>query len=91
MKTKMDIFALRTAGTLVFVTCFVDCVDGLVARIKGNSSDLGAFLDNVLGRGRVVLISLALFWTAISQHSDSLNGLLIMKNLTQFFWCSLGS
>ncbi len=74
------------AGILVFISYFLDCVDGLVARMKGKSSPLGAFLDNVLDRGRVVLISLALFWISISQHSDSLTGLLIMINLALFFW-----
>lgn len=48
-------------GALFFeINYLFDCVDGTVARVKKLTSPLGAYLDPVLDRWRIVILSLAL-------------------------------
>jgi len=54
-------YAYCLLGALFFeINYLFDCVDGTVARVKGLSSPLGAYLDYTLDRVRVVLLAFCL-------------------------------
>lgn len=58
------------AGALLYYSGFViDCMDGKIARLRGNGSVFGGWLDFFLDRIRVVLCVVALF-TGQWRHSD---------------------
>jgi phosphatidylglycerophosphate synthase len=49
-------------GALLYHLSFtLDCMDGKVARLKGNGSAIGGLLDYILDRIRVVVVTLGLF------------------------------
>jgi phosphatidylglycerophosphate synthase len=49
-------------GALLYHLSFtLDCMDGKVARLKGNGSAIGGLLDYIFDRIRVVLVTLGLF------------------------------
>lgn len=53
--------AFLIAGALLFHLSFTfDCIDGKLARLKGNGTMFGMWLDYMLDRARVALCSLAL-------------------------------
>ncbi|WP_433172170.1 CDP-alcohol phosphatidyltransferase family protein [Actinoallomurus sp. CA-150999] len=50
-------------GALLYHLSFVlDCMDGKIARLKGNGTVLGGWLDYVFDRVRVLTCTLALMW-----------------------------
>lgn len=50
-------------GAILFeINYLFDCVDGTVARVKQLGTPLGAYLDPVLDRWRIVILSLSLAW-----------------------------
>lgn len=50
-------------GAILFeINYLFDCVDGTVARVKKLASPLGAYLDPMLDRWRMVILTLALAW-----------------------------
>ncbi|MGD9685632.1 MAG: CDP-alcohol phosphatidyltransferase family protein [Desulfobacter sp.] len=50
-------------GAVLFeINYLFDCVDGTVARVKQLGTPLGAYLDPVLDRWRIVILSLSLAW-----------------------------
>ena len=54
--------AWLVAGAVLYYVGFtVDCVDGKIARLRGDGTVLGSWLDFVLDRVRVFLVVLALF------------------------------
>ncbi|MFI6297613.1 CDP-alcohol phosphatidyltransferase family protein [Nonomuraea sp. NPDC050790] len=51
------------AGALLYHLSFVlDCVDGKIARLKGNGTVFGGWLDYVFDRVRVLACAVALMW-----------------------------
>ncbi|GGQ63400.1 CDP-alcohol phosphatidyltransferase family protein [Couchioplanes azureus] len=59
------------AGALVFHLSFVlDCMDGKIARLKGNGSVFGSWLDYVFDRLRVVVCGVALMAGQYAQTDD---------------------
>lgn len=61
------------AGALCYYTGFVvDCMDGKIARLHGNGSVLGGWLDFFLDRIRVVLCVVALFTGAWRHTGEAL-------------------
>jgi phosphatidylglycerophosphate synthase len=65
--TAAAAFAQATAGWLLLgavlyhASFIVDCVDGKLARLRGNGSILGSWLDFLLDRVRVFVCTVALF------------------------------
>jgi phosphatidylglycerophosphate synthase len=59
------------AGAVLFELNYLfDCVDGTVARVKKLGTPLGAYLDPMLDRLRIVLLTLALAWGQYLTTSD---------------------
>ena len=74
------------AGILASLSYFIDCMDGMVARMTKASSPFGALLDNVLDRFKTVLLTWALIWVALAHHEDVIIALLLVINHSLFFW-----
>ncbi|MDA8370876.1 MAG: CDP-alcohol phosphatidyltransferase family protein [Nocardiopsaceae bacterium] len=68
------------AGALLFHFSFVlDCMDGKIARLKGNGSIFGSWLDYVFDRLRVLVCAVAL-----------MGGQYALTGEQVFAWCTLG-
>ncbi|MFH0824629.1 MAG: CDP-alcohol phosphatidyltransferase family protein [Pseudomonadota bacterium] len=68
------------AGILFACAYLLDCADGMVARMNRKASSLGALLDNVLDRWKIVAMTCALLWVTLSLHQDAVTAMLIMVN-----------
>lgn len=69
-------------GALFFeINYLFDCVDGTVARVKKMSSPLGAYLDPVLDRWRIVILSLALAYGQYEVTGEILTVFLVFTYL----------
>jgi CDP-diacylglycerol--glycerol-3-phosphate 3-phosphatidyltransferase len=55
-------------GMLLIVAGVLDIFDGGLARLRGEDSRAGAFLDSVLDRVSDVILFGALFWSLAGQH-----------------------
>jgi len=60
----------RLAGALLTLTLGVDAVDGTLARVTGQTTRFGAFLDSTLDRWAEVFIFGALVWYYLKAHQD---------------------
>lgn len=56
------------AGLLLIPAGMFDILDGAVARLRGEASRVGAFLDSVLDRVADVILFGCLFWALAGQH-----------------------
>ena len=77
------------AGALVFHLSFVlDCMDGKIARLKGNGSVFGSWLDYVFDRLRVVTCAIALMGGQYAKtdniHYLWLAGLIIFLDMFRY-------
>jgi phosphatidylglycerophosphate synthase len=52
---------LGVGAALYYLSFALDCMDGKVARLKGNGSPIGGLLDYIFDRLRVVVVALGLF------------------------------
>lgn len=69
-------------GAIFFeINYLFDCVDGTVARVKKMSSPLGAYLDPVLDRWRIVILSLALAYGQYTATREILTVFLVFSYL----------
>jgi CDP-diacylglycerol--glycerol-3-phosphate 3-phosphatidyltransferase len=59
-----------TAGLLLIVTLGADALDGTLARLTGNVTRFGAFLDSTLDRWAEVLLYGALVWHYLRVNQD---------------------
>jgi CDP-diacylglycerol--glycerol-3-phosphate 3-phosphatidyltransferase len=57
-------------GLLLLPAGLLDVFDGSVARLRGEASRLGAFLDSVLDRVSDAIVFGCLFWSLSKQHLD---------------------
>jgi len=78
-------WAFFSCGVLVFIAYFLDCMDGMIARMHRQSSAIGAFIDNTLDRWKTVLLTWSLLWVAIAGHSDIITALLLVINFGLYF------
>ncbi|MCY9787566.1 CDP-alcohol phosphatidyltransferase family protein [Nocardiopsis sp. EMB25] len=68
------------AGAVLFHLSFVlDCMDGKIARLKGNGSVFGSWLDYVFDRVRVLICAIALMGGQFAESGNSV-----------FLWFALG-
>lgn len=61
---------LLLAGILLMVTLAFDAVDGTLARITGQTTRFGAFLDSTLDRWAEVAIFIAIVWLYVHTDND---------------------
>ncbi len=61
---------LLLAGVLLIVTLAFDAVDGSLARITGQTTAFGAFLDSTLDRWAEVAIYVAILWVYLQANDD---------------------
>lgn len=61
---------LLLAGVLLIVTLAFDAVDGALARITGQTTPFGAFLDSTLDRWAEVAIFVAVLWVYLQADND---------------------
>ncbi len=62
---------LGLGGVLVGVVLFADSVDGILARLSGQESQYGAFLDSTMDRVTDGMVFAALLWWAIMGLPDN--------------------
>lgn len=72
---------LFLAGILLIVTLAFDAVDGTLARLLGQTSRFGAFLDSTLDRWAEVVLYLAITWVFL-QANDTLGVMLAVVALS---------
>ncbi len=60
----------QLAGFLLILALGADAIDGTLARLMGNTTRFGAFLDSTLDRWAEVLVYGALIWTFLQTHQD---------------------
>jgi phosphatidylglycerophosphate synthase len=73
-------------GAILFeVNYILDCVDGTVARVKKLTSPLGAYLDPMLDRLRIVVLTLSLAWGQYISSGSTTTVLLV------FFYLGLNN
>lgn len=65
---------LLWGGILVLLMGPVDALDGTMARLRGESSDFGAFVDSVTDRYSELVIFAGLIWFYISQNNSLMAG-----------------
>ncbi|MCU0506847.1 MAG: CDP-alcohol phosphatidyltransferase family protein [Anaerolineae bacterium] len=61
---------LFLAGILLIVTLAFDAVDGTLARLLGQTSKFGAFLDSTLDRWAEVVMYVAITWVMLQADND---------------------
>ena len=61
---------LLLAGLLLTVTLAFDAVDGTLARISGQTTRFGAFLDSTLDRWAEVAMFVAIVWLYVDTDND---------------------
>ncbi|NLE46346.1 MAG: CDP-alcohol phosphatidyltransferase family protein [Chloroflexi bacterium] len=61
---------LLLAGLLLIVTLAFDAVDGTLARISGQTTRFGAFLDSTLDRWAEVAMFVAIVWLYLRTDND---------------------
>lgn len=61
---------LVLAGILLTVTLAFDAVDGTLARLSGQTTRFGAFLDSTLDRWAEVALFVAIVWVYLQAQSD---------------------
>lgn len=61
---------LLLAGLLLIVTLAFDAVDGTLARISGQTTRFGAFLDSTLDRWAEVAMFVAIVWLCLRTDND---------------------
>jgi CDP-diacylglycerol--glycerol-3-phosphate 3-phosphatidyltransferase len=62
---------VRVAGVLLIFTLGTDALDGVLARLTGQTTRFGAFLDSTLDRWAEVLLYGALVWHYLKAGQDS--------------------
>lgn len=67
---------MLTGGILVLVMTPVDALDGTMARLRGEPSDFGAFVDSVSDRYSELIIYAGLLYHFLN-HGDKLGGMLV--------------
>jgi CDP-diacylglycerol--glycerol-3-phosphate 3-phosphatidyltransferase len=67
---------MLTGGLLVLLMTPIDALDGTMARLRGESSDFGAFVDSVTDRYSELIIYGGLLYYFLSQ-GDPVGGLLV--------------
>jgi CDP-diacylglycerol--glycerol-3-phosphate 3-phosphatidyltransferase len=72
---------LVLAGVLLMVTLAFDAVDGTLARITGQITTFGAFLDSTLDRWAEVVLFIAITWVFL-QADDQLGVMLTVVALS---------
>lgn len=72
---------LFLAGILLIVTLAFDAVDGTLARLLGQTSRFGAFLDSTLDRWAEVVLYLAITWVYL-RANDNLGAMLAVVALS---------
>ncbi len=61
---------LLLAGLLLIVTLAFDAVDGTLARISGQTTRFGAFLDSTLDRWTEVALFVAIVWVYLQANNN---------------------
>jgi phosphatidylglycerophosphate synthase len=69
---KGDYTSLAIGAGLYHVSFILDCIDGKLARLKGNGSVFGGWLDYVFDRIRVLFCALALMGGQFLRTSESI-------------------
>lgn len=67
---------MRTGGMIVLVMTPIDALDGTMARLRGESSDFGAFVDSVSDRYSELIIYAGLLYYFLTV-GDRLGGMLV--------------
>jgi CDP-diacylglycerol--glycerol-3-phosphate 3-phosphatidyltransferase len=67
---------MRTGGLIVLVMTPIDALDGTMARLRGESSDFGAFVDSVSDRYSELIIYAGLLYYFLTV-GDRLGGILV--------------
>jgi len=67
---------MRTGAILVLLMTPIDALDGTMARLRGESSDFGAFVDSVSDRYSELIIYAGLLYHFLTS-GDALGGLLV--------------
>jgi CDP-diacylglycerol--glycerol-3-phosphate 3-phosphatidyltransferase len=67
---------MRTGGLIVLVMTPIDALDGTMARLRGESSDFGAFVDSVSDRYSELIIYAGLLYYFLTV-GDRLGGMLV--------------
>jgi len=80
-------YSLITASIVLQVAYILDCMDGQLARYRGMSTDLGAYLDKVLDYIKFPIIILAIARNVFDQDGNST--VLFLGFATIFFICFL--
>ena len=62
---------LLLAGILLIVTLGFDAVDGTLARLTGQTTPFGAFLDSTLDRWAEVVLFVAIAWVQLQSNDQS--------------------
>lgn len=78
---------LVTGAVLYYVSFTVDCVDGKIARLRGDGTAFGSWLDFLLDRVRVFLAVLALF---TGQYLATGNDLFLLTAVAVVFLALIG-
>ncbi|KOX17694.1 CDP-alcohol phosphatidyltransferase family protein [Nocardiopsis sp. NRRL B-16309] len=74
-----DWYWLLAGATLFHLSFVLDCMDGKIARLKGNGSVIGSWLDYVFDRVRVLICAVALMGGQFAQTENPV-----------FLWFALG-
>ncbi len=61
---------LLLAGILLIFTLAFDAVDGTLARLRGQTTPFGAFLDSTLDRWAEVVLFVAIAWVLLQANND---------------------
>jgi CDP-diacylglycerol--glycerol-3-phosphate 3-phosphatidyltransferase len=61
---------LFLAGILLMITLAFDAVDGTLARLLGQTTKFGAFLDSTLDRWAEVVMYVAITWVMVQADND---------------------
>ncbi len=75
---------IKLGGILIFLGGIFDMLDGMVARIKGETSRFGAFLDSVLDRYSDAFLFLSIAWY-LAGKGDHIGALLSLGTLIGAF------
>jgi CDP-diacylglycerol--glycerol-3-phosphate 3-phosphatidyltransferase len=67
---------MLTGGILVLIMTPIDALDGTMARLRGESSDFGAFVDSVSDRYSELIIYGGLLYHYLAVH-DAIGGMLV--------------
>ncbi|WP_017556135.1 CDP-alcohol phosphatidyltransferase family protein [Nocardiopsis baichengensis] len=69
--SRGDSIGLVVGAVVFHVSFLLDCMDGKIARLKGNGTVFGSWLDYVFDRVRVLICTIGLMWGQYASTGDA--------------------